>query len=89
MDLFDDIQNHFCLLYLSDIHFMPFKADVIRYMLRIENEKYSQAEWLDLLQYLTGNEQNKQISIDRIKHRLSDILEEPTSTEKRKQAEKQ
>lgn len=88
MELFEDIQNHFCLLYLSDIHFMPFKADAIRYVLRIETEKYSQAEWLDLLQYLTGNEQKKQMSIDQIKQRLSDILKEPTSTGKRKLAEK-
>ena len=74
--MFEEIQKYLRLMYLSDIHFMPFKADAIRYVLQIENEKYSQLEWFDFLQYVTGSKLEKQLSVDQIKQSLSDILKE-------------
>ena len=59
MSLFDDIQDRFSLLCISDIHYMPLWKEVIRFVLQQQNENYAQTEWIDLIEYLTGVKQQK------------------------------
>lgn len=82
MSLFEDIQKQFCVLYISDIHYMPLWKDVIIYVLQLKNESYSQTEWIDLIEYLTGVEQQKNLTIDQCKMILTKLLNDPKEVRK-------